>query len=340
MNRKYLDRLFADNNIVELRHEYRYSGLFDDPEKLLAAARERHREGNLFVSLNRFSPRPANNIMGTACPRDSDVQVYTRLFFDLDAIKPQGVSSTDEERDAAIDVAKQIRDVLLRWDWPEPALCTSGNGAHLYYRVHLPNTQEVRSMLDVIYRGIQDDWKNAPAKFDTKVNNPSRIAPLYGSIKRKGPNTAERPHRQSKVLELPDPWRVVSRENLERVAGFIISRDAERAKNTLKPPVRRSGRVSGSGRYDTIDVVAWFTSHGLYRRPLGGDKHAVVCPWEEEHSTESFEEDTSTVIFENPGRWPGFHCSHAHCEHRTINDVMALLGDADNFCSERWRDEG
>ena len=136
----------------------------------------------------------------------------------------------------------------------------------------------------------------------------------------------------------------MSRENLDRVANFIIERDAKRAREATRAPERRCGAISGQGRYDSIDIPAWFGSHGLYRFPLddynGNPRHAVRCPWESEHTVESFDDDTSTVVFENPGRWPGFNCSHAHCAHRGIRDVMELLGDADEFCSERWRDEG
>src|SRR5262249_38894958 len=61
-------------------------------------------------------------------------------------------------------------------------------------------------------------------------------------------------------------------------------------------------------------------------------KHAVVCPWAEEHSTEG--SDTSTVIFEpSEGRGWAFKCLHAHCAGRNIQDVLQKLGipDPDSF---------
>src|SRR5690606_18647129 len=74
------------------------------------------------------------------------------------------------------------------------------------------------------------------------------------------------------------------------------------------------------GDYATLDVVKWFEKHGAYLRPLPRrGMHAVVCPWEHEHTTES--SDTATVVWEaKDGRWPQFRCLHTHCDERRIKD--------------------
>jgi P4 family phage/plasmid primase-like protien len=44
-----------------------------------------------------------------------------------------------------------------------------------------------------------------------------------------------------------------------------------------------------------------------------------------------------TVIWEaRDGGWPGFYCSHNHCDGRRIEDVIAELGDADRYCAEEF----
>jgi hypothetical protein len=97
-------------------------------------------------------------------------------------------------------------------------------------------------------------------------------------------------------------------------------------------------RIDGEGDYRTLDVVGWFDAHDAYRRHISGDKYAVACPWEADHSNESGPFDTSTVVWEARGAlWPSFHCSHAHCEGRNVRDVLALWGDADRFCRRAWR---
>jgi hypothetical protein len=108
------------------------------------------------------------------------------------------------------------------------------------------------------------------------------------------------------------------------------------------PPVNQETRSAsatfrGSGDYRTLDVVAWFTSHGAYGRPLGGEKHAVLCPWENQHTEQRGAEHSDTAVWEaRPPYFPAFHCQHAHCDGRRIHDVMALWGDADRFCREPY----
>lgn len=98
----------------------------------------------------------------------------------------------------------------------------------------------------------------------------------------------------------------------------------------------------GSGDYRTLDVVAWFRAHDLYGKPGNeAGKHNVACPWSAEHSDNRDAEDSDTVVWEAAGdQWPRFHCSHAHCAGRRLEDVMRLLGDADRFCSKEFAPEG
>jgi hypothetical protein len=70
-------------------------------------------------------------------------------------------------------------------------------------------------------------------------------------------------------------------------------------------------------------------------------KHAVVCPWADQHTTGAGPSDTSTVIFEpdqDHSGW-GFRCLHAHCTGRTMADALVKLGvtDANAFLTPRGR---
>ncbi len=68
-------------------------------------------------------------------------------------------------------------------------------------------------------------------------------------------------------------------------------------------------------------------------------KHAVTCPWSDEHTTAGDPNDTSTVIFEptKEGERSGFNCLHAHCAGRTVRDVLQKLGvtPQDSFLAPR-----
>jgi hypothetical protein len=58
-----------------------------------------------------------------------------------------GVSSTDEEHQAAIVRAAEIAAYRGRErGWPTPILADSGNGAHLLYRIDLVNDDESLSI--------------------------------------------------------------------------------------------------------------------------------------------------------------------------------------------------
>tara|TARA_R110000824_G_C15232376_1_gene678762 strand:- start:6875 stop:8635 length:1761 start_codon:yes stop_codon:yes gene_type:complete len=94
-------------------------------------------------------------------------------------------------------------------------------------------------------------------------------------------------------------------------------------------------QITGKGDYSTLDVVAWFQNHNHYGRILSGGKHAVLCLWESQHTEHRDAEDSDTVIWEaTDGQWPAYHCSHDHCQSRSIHDVMQLWSDADSFCSK------
>ena len=94
---------------------------------------------------------------------------------------------------------------------------------------------------------------------------------------------------------------------------------------------------NGKGDYKTLDVVAWFRSHSHYLGPVDKERHAVRCPWSEEHSTFDSNYSTSTVVWEARERlWPNFKCLHDHCRERGIRDVLMRWPDAERFCAVPW----
>jgi hypothetical protein len=166
--------------------------------------------------------------------------------------------------------------------------------------------------------------------FDRTVRNPAQIWRLYGTVNRKGTATVERPHRRAEITLPAGAWQIVPVDVLKRTLNDLEPAVVPRRPASGSPRVCTGGR----GDYSTLDAVAWFQAHGAYRRSLADDKHAVACPWIDEHSTTGF---SDTVIWQRgDGGWPTFHCSHAHCEGRGMNDVMACWGDADQFCAREW----
>jgi len=79
---------------------------------------------------------------------------------------------------------------------------------------------------------------------------------------------------------------------------------------------------------DAVATVLGRAFHhaGMLGRHLGGGRHAVVCPWEHEH-TSGARFDSSTAIFppKQGSGLGGFACLHSHCSGRTWRDVIAAL---------------
>jgi hypothetical protein len=276
--------------------------------------------------------------MRGAALRDDNVDTVVRIPFDFDPDRPAGTPSTDAEIGRAEYCREQIVAALLGAGWPMPALGMSGNGAHALWRCCIKASPTWKATAQGLYAGVArqfaDVFAAAGVKFDTTVRNPARIWRLYGSVNRKGEPTPERPHREARIVLPAGPWQVVRPEQIERLVA-LWAPQAQRERKVVDLDQARQLR-SGSGDYTTLDAIAWFAAHGAYLRPLDAGKHAVRCPWAHEHTTSSPATGSDTVVFDDPGRWPTFHCSHSHCAGRSILDVMQVWGDADRYCARAW----
>ncbi|MBP8284622.1 MAG: hypothetical protein KAX46_12045 [Chromatiaceae bacterium] len=336
----YISRLFHDAGTVELCHMDHgriWATWHSKPETLLIAASQAGKTGNLFTTLNRIDIGRLNAHLagqGATMARtpDSAITRYCRLFFDFDPARPKGTSSTADELAAAEIRARGLAAKLAALGWPAPLMAMSGNGWHVQYRTALPNNPETSEQLRAIYAGLAAEFSDDEVQFDRAVRNPARLCALYGSVKRKGINHPERPHRQS-VCQVPREWRQVHPRQVEGLANLYARQTRQEAPGAATSPARALG-VVGQGDYRSLDAVAWFISHGAYVGPLAGNVHGVLCPWSGDHSTPSPRNGSDTVIFAIDGDgWPGFHCKHSHCAGRDIRDVLALWNDGDAFCA-------
>jgi hypothetical protein len=146
-----------------------------------------------------------------------------RLLIDVDAARPAGISSTEEELQAALDGTRAIRDYLDGRDWPAPLFGCSGNGAHLVYGIDLPNDQDSTLLLSSFLQSLSDRFTSDGLTVDTTVFSAARISKLYGTKVMKGDHTADRPHRYAKIIEAPDQLEVVP---IEAVRGVVRERSA------------------------------------------------------------------------------------------------------------------
>lgn len=122
------------------------SGYFNDLVTLDKEAAKLDAQGfTVYVTANPVAPallaRAENRVQRRPKATTSDRDVIRRhwLLLDFDPVRPAEVSSTDEEKKAALVRAREVREYLRSEGWPEPVMGDSGNGAHLLYRVDLPN---------------------------------------------------------------------------------------------------------------------------------------------------------------------------------------------------------
>ena len=159
------------------------SGYFDDHNAFCNAVKalDKLRHGGIYFTIQVIDPR----LIGRAFNRlsvpknltsDQDVVSYRWLPIDLDPVRPAGISSSDVELQAAIQLRDQIAgEISSQYDLPAPINAVSGNGAHLLYPLpDLPANKyqpAIRNMLEK----ISGDHSTAKVKIDSKVFNPSRI---------------------------------------------------------------------------------------------------------------------------------------------------------------------
>lgn len=217
-------RIIAPTGVVELRaldcdpdsgFDRTVSGYFDtNHHQDLATAVERmcKRAGGVYITLQdvkedclaRASNRARAVKKKDATTTDADVVAYRWLPLDFDPIRTKGVSSTDAEWGRAHSAARAVRQALTAEGWPAPVYASSGNGAHLLYRLPAgwaspKEGDKVQAALAALIARFKDVLDGVD--LDAKVFNPARIWKLYGTVARKGDPTPTRPHRLAEVID-------------------------------------------------------------------------------------------------------------------------------------------
>jgi hypothetical protein len=188
-----------------------------------AASKWTGRAEGCYITINPVRPdllaRASNRVVRRPRHTTTDAEIARRvgLVFDADPMRPAGVSATEEEKAGAWALIDRLKAMLTRRGWPEPVVADSGNGFHLRYRIDLPADDGglVGRVLEAAASLVSGDL----ARIDTSLSNPGRIIKLYGSMARKGDHTDDRPHRWSRILEVPSDFRVVPTELLEAFAA-------------------------------------------------------------------------------------------------------------------------
>ncbi len=310
-----LDLLLAPGGVAELRALGRdgrvSSGYFDDPARLADAIEPLDAAGDcrgIYVTLNPVAPallaRRANRIearlgRGDATTADGDIVSRRWLPVDIDPARPSGVSSTAGEHAAALAAAGTIRAFLAGEGWPAPVVADSGNGAHLLYRVDLPNNDDATALVKAVLAALDERFSTPSAKVDTANFNAARIWKVYGTVGRKGDSTPDRPHRRAAILERPPGPGVVPAELLRALVAA-----------PAPPPERLFAAAAPTGGAG-FDLSRWLDEHGIAvagEKPWqGGTLYTLErCPFSDAHADGAY-----AVQFANGAVHAG--CKHDSC---------------------------
>ncbi|HNJ81838.1 MAG TPA: hypothetical protein PLK38_09785, partial [Methanoregulaceae archaeon] len=309
--RNAISVMFPEAAVVELRaitDQHVHSGYFNDPDLLVKAAEildALPEVQGIYLTLNEVDrallSRRANRVkmkLGRKDATTSDTDILRRrwLPIDLDPVRPSGVSSTDREHDAALERAEKIAAWLGEQGFPAPLRADSGNGAHLLYRIDLPNDEEAAGLIKSSLAVLDALFSDSTVTVDTANYNAARIWKLYGTTSRKGDHTADRPHRVSRLLSIPGDIETVPEESLLHLACLFPSPESV--------PV-----PAGKGRM--LQLREWLVAHGIAIRsdkPWQGGTLFVLddCPFSGSHRDGAF-----AIQFPSGGIYAG--CHHASC---------------------------
>ncbi|MCK9306872.1 MAG: hypothetical protein M0P17_05030, partial [Methanoculleus sp.] len=282
-----------------------HSGYFDDHTLLAGQVEALDADptvAGIYVTLNAVNPallaRRANRIkmrLGRKDATTADADILRRRWLpvDIDPVRPSGVSSTETEHAEALNAAERIAAYLKEQGFPAPVRADSGNGAHLLYRIDLPNDDPSTALVKNCLATLDALFSNETVTVDTANHNAARIWKLYGTLSRKGDNTVERPHRRAKVLSAPEKINLVPVERLERLAGLL--------PREITPKKKAAG----------IDLAAWLAEHGIAVRSTrpyqGGTLFTLAeCPFSSAHKDGAF-----AIQFANGAVFAG--CHHQTC---------------------------
>ena len=315
--------LFEADQVVEVRTPGKYgwrSGYFDDHERM-AVVIKRASDGGaeaVYYTLNPchealLARRQPNVLHDDVKESTSDGEITCRrwLFIDFDPKRPKGVSSSKEEKLAARQLMRTVVEALGKEGWPSPVIALSGNGYHVLYRVDEPNDRATTELFKACLRAIAEKFNSDAVEIDQKVFNASRITKAYGSLAAKGANTDERPHRYSKILAVPKPVGVVTREQLEALAETIA--DAKKSGKKVSVAANMTEKVEEFLRQGGIDAQPPVQSDD------GSTKWVLaVCPFNPEHVNDA-------AVFLQPDGKLGFKCFHASCGDQHWEQFRAVV---------------
>lgn len=288
-----------------------YSGYFKSADKAIEEiAKQRLYGKNVFITLNEIKPACYSRaqhdqiikVFREPTTGDKEITRYEWLLIDLDPERPAGISSTNEELEAAKDKAARVYKWLSEKGFKQPLAGMSGNGCHLLYKIDLENTSENAAIVENALKALDVLFSDAVIKIDTSVFNPARISKLYGTTAQKGSSTEERPHRMSKLTSVPEIIEATPIDRLKEVAAIYAE---------MLPPAPAQNKRNYNDNRGAFDVYEFLNNNGIRYTETAGKGYTKLildeCIFNPDHKAP----DAMVTIGDNGAL--GYKCLHNSC---------------------------
>ena len=258
--------------------------------------------------------------------KDNQMARRNWLLIDADPLRGTGkvkdISSTAGEKEASLKVINDVRSYLAGKGFPEPVFADSGNGYHLLYRIDMPNDQESGNIVENFIYALDFKFSTETVDIDKTVFNAARLCKLYGTLAKKGANTTDRPHRLSRLLNVPPNIEVTPTEKIKEIAEeFVKINNAIEEQKMAKFTPSPKARGSAKGRRIT-DPEEFMRKHGLEWTRVKTEKNLTIyplriCPFDPAHV------NCSCVTWN--GETMGFNCFHNSCSGYNARDFIERM---------------
>ena len=183
--------------------------------------------------------------------------------------------------------------------------------------IGVPANDQTRWVCERFLAMLADQFSSTQAKVDTTTFNAARICTLYGTVKRKGSDIPEQPHRQSKLVHVPDPLEPV---DWKRLAALVEPYPGQQAAQQV------AGQpIAGTSGLDVDQMLQQrgveYSRDDRYQTQNGelATRYVLeICPWNADHN------DRAAWIVQWANGAIAAGCHHDGCAGRGWQDLQQV----------------
>ena len=186
----------------------------------------------------------------------------------------------------------------------------------------IPCTRELDAYCEMLSKRIIEEFSDAMVKVDENMHNRSRVVKVYGSVARAGQDTHERPHRLSRILDVPVPRVPITLAMLEQSLG--------KPEIDEHAPHQLDGEVCPDHVADIKSMYAvkgWaYAPDFHYQLQHGGRGYHVRSPCLARIETEDLRNPSQWAAYflQFPDGTRVYRCSHNGCADKRYRDAQKL----------------